>query len=118
MIEYVSTMKDKDKDNIYRFMTDEEQHKFKNYMVPVCIINGNLTFEEQDYIQEQINCGVNIMKFSLKWSNNDDEEDFDKFSRGLRFYGAFSKNDKPVRLGKTDFALRSIMDIMDAKRNK
>jgi len=111
MIEYVSVMKGKDSNNIYRFMTGEEQNKFKNYMVPIFIINGNLTTEEEDFIKEQINDSavIDFSKFTRTRSNKDDDEDLEKFSPGLRYFAEYFKEEKknPIRLGKKGF-LRSL----------
>jgi len=107
MDEYVSAMKVKDKNNTYRFMTDEEKNKFKNYMVCVCIINGDLNKEEEDFIKEQINDErvINFSKFIRTRSNKHDEDDIGKFGIGLKGW-AFSKknpNNFGKKMGKSAF---------------
>jgi hypothetical protein len=109
MDEYVSAMKDKDKNNTYRFMTDEEQNKFKNYMVCLCIINGDLNTDEEDFIKEQINDEsiIDFSKFTRTRSYKDDDEDIGKCSLGLKFLSGVSMknpdNFGKKRMGKSEF---------------
>lgn len=85
MAAYVSGMNAKENGITYRFMTDEERTKFVNYMLPICIIQGNLTDEERDFIDKKLLNDEDISQFRIASKNSIyDKEDLEMYSVGLK----------------------------------
>jgi hypothetical protein len=65
MVTYVNKMNDENKQSLYRFMTTDEKTKFVNYLLPLCIIHGNLSDSERDFIQKKLNKEEDISMYKI-----------------------------------------------------
>jgi hypothetical protein len=88
---YVSEMNAKETGNTYRFMTGDEQAKFKNYMFVLTIIHGNLTYEERDFIDKKLLNDENIGKFCIGSKNISCGKEDGKMFPSAGKYHTFSK---------------------------